>query len=296
MPETQQAQQQPLTEAPADTEQVLVPEQQLQAQAPVETEQVQESEQEMEEQPAEEDVSRTEFMNLAEALESGKDALNRLPQSNPQRLKAFLVNDLYPILIDLANIANWYTGDLHGRVTTLEEEASGTGGLGIDEEFAAELIQFIGQALHVFGLIIPALQSRPDLANVVQLLVARAPGLISRIQDLTVSDEDEDEDEDDEDEFEDEGDVLDPSTGEPVDESAEPADATPSGDVTEQSVADVTEPEVSSGQIQEEASAVTASAEEVSSGQSTEQNVEQPEVEAPAGDITPSEVSDGGNS
>jgi hypothetical protein len=158
-------------------------------------------------EPAEDEESdevlRTEFINLKDALEMGQKQLKSIPHVNPESLRRFLQMDLYPILIELADFANWYVGDLHNRLLSMEQEIEGGGGEGLDPEFAEQLLNFIGMSLQVFGVIIRATNANPELLQTTQILVAQAPGLIARIQEITMVDDDadyDDEDEEDEDE------------------------------------------------------------------------------------------------
>jgi hypothetical protein len=169
-------------------------------------------------------IPNTEFLGISEALQMGMQTLKQMPQANPARLKMFLINDLYPILVDFAQMANWYTGDLHERVSNIEDEVEGTGGEGISPEFAEQLIEFIGQSLQLFGLLVNLTKGNPEVAHSVQMMIARAPGLIARIQEITLSEEEEEEDEE-----EDEEDVETPEVLEPrsqmTEEQAAAADA-----------------------------------------------------------------------
>jgi hypothetical protein len=179
MPQTQETQQQP----PEDSE--------------VQEPEVQEPEAQEPEEEEEEDAAQTNFVEIIEALTMGKGQLSQLKQANNgQVLRQFMLNDLYPILLEMANLCNWYIGNLHDRVSDLEEEQGP--GEGISPEFAAELMEFIGISLQVFGELIPMIQTRPDMLHKVQLLVAQAPGLMARIQDATMTEEEEEEEEEEE--------------------------------------------------------------------------------------------------
>jgi hypothetical protein len=155
---------------------------------------------------------RTEFANTVEALEAAMENLKRMPNLNPQTLRMHLLNDLYPILVDFANSSNWYVGDLHQRVTEVEEEVGGESGEGLTPEFAAQLIEFIGVSLQLFGVLVNICKNDPEVIGKVQLLIAQAPGIISKIQDITLVEEEEDEEEDEEDE---EAEVLEPRSSQP---------------------------------------------------------------------------------
>lgn len=156
-------------------------------------------EQEPQEEP---EVPRTEFMNLKEALVMGQAQLKRIPHLNPESLRMFLLADLYPILIELADFSNWYIGDLHNRVMGVE--------MGQDDEFgeeslspdtAEQLINFIGMSLQIFGVILQSPKADPRLIQTAQLLTTQAPGLMAKVQDITMAEEpDEEEYEDDEEE------------------------------------------------------------------------------------------------
>lgn len=185
-----------------------------------------------------EEVPRTEFMNLKEAIEIGQKQLARIPHINPESLRRFLANDLYSILIEIVDLSNWYIGDLHNRVMGLELEESGYGGESLSPETAEQLINFIGMSLQIFGVILQSPKADPRLIQTAQLLTTQAPGLIAKVQDITMSEEpeeDEDyEDEDDEEEEEFDGDngqsaqpteVLEPRKREPV-QGAAPAPET----------------------------------------------------------------------
>jgi hypothetical protein len=166
-------------------------------------------------EPNASDPPRTEFAGIHEALSMGLETLRRMPQANPQRIKLFLINDLYPILIDMAQMADWYTGNLHDRVSTVEEEVEGNIGEGISPELAEQLIEFIGHSLQVFGVVVNVAKDNQNLIHTVQLLVAKAPGLINRIQEITITDE-----EDEEEEEEDEPEVIEPAADELPEESS----------------------------------------------------------------------------
>lgn len=179
------------------------------------------------------EVPRTEFMNLKEALVIGQGQLKRIPKINPEAMRQFFVNDLYPILIEIADYSNWYVGDLHNRVMGLElEESDGYAGEALSPETAQELIEFIGMSLQIFGVILQSPKADPRLRDTAQALTVKAPGLIAKVQDITMLEEpDEDEEEYDDEEaedFEDEEEanaqpteVLEPSKREPVKASAD---------------------------------------------------------------------------
>lgn len=152
---------------------------------------------------------RTEFMNMVEALEGALQNLSRMPQLNPQSLRLHMQNDLYPILIDLAKACDWYTGDLHQRVTNVEEEVGDSGEEGLSPEFAEQLIEFIGISLQLFGVLVNVCKNDASVIEKVQLLIAQAPGIIAKIRDITMVEDDEDEDEDEE-EDEEEPEVMEP--------------------------------------------------------------------------------------
>ena len=170
---------------------------QMQETQSAETPEVQEPE--VQEPEAEENeaegTAQTSFIEIVEALTMGQGQLSRLKQANsPQVLRQFLLNDLYPILIEMGNLCNWYVGNLHDRVSDLEEDQGM--GEGISPEFANDLMQYIGVSLQVFGELIPLIQTNPEMLHKVQLLVAQAPGLMSRIQDATMVEDDDDDDDD----------------------------------------------------------------------------------------------------
>lgn len=196
------------------------------------TEQDNEYEQESSEEG--QDVPRTEFMNLKEALLIGQSQLKRIPKINPEAMRQFLANDLYPILIEIADYSNWYVGDLHNRVMGLEmNESDGYAGEALSPETAEELINFIGMSLQIFGVILQSPKADPRLIQTAQLLTTQAPGLIAKVQDITMieePDEDEDEEDYDDDEDEDESNseptkVLEPQKREPVQVAASVNDA-----------------------------------------------------------------------
>jgi len=162
-----------------------------------------------EEEDEDEGTPRTEFINLEDALKMGQKQLKNKQFGNAAALRNFLVMDLYPILIELADFANWYIGDLNDRIVTLEE-SDGEGGEGLDPEFAEQLINFIGMSLQVFGLILRAPNVNPELLQTTQLLVAQAPALIARIQEITMVDDDDADDEYDDDE------EVEPEEAEPI--------------------------------------------------------------------------------
>lgn len=167
---------------------------------------------------------RTEFANTVDNLEAAMENLKRMPNLNPQTVRMHLLNDLYPILIDFANASNWYVGDLHQRVTDVEEEVGGGEGEGLTPEFAAQLIEFIGVSLQLFGVLVNICKNDPEVISKVQILISQAPGIISKIQDITLVEEDEDED-DDEDDDENEPEVVEPRARPQV--SVVPTEATP---------------------------------------------------------------------
>ena len=182
-----------------------------------------------EDEPEEpEEVPRTEFINLKEALMMGQSQLKRIPHINPESLRRFLLADIYPILIEIADYSNWYVGDLHNRVMGLEMgENDGYGGESLSPETAEQLINFIGMSLQIFGVILQSPKADPRLIQTAQLLTTQAPGLIAKVQDITMSEEPEDdeeyEDEENEEEFDgDNGqstqstEVLEPRKREPV--------------------------------------------------------------------------------
>ena len=155
-----------------------------------------------------EEVPRTEFMNLKDALIMGQKQLQSKQFGNASNLKQFLIMDLYPILIEITDFANWYVGDLHNRVMGLEMNEGGDGGEALSPETAEQLINFIGMSLQIFGVILQSPKADPKLIQVAQILTAQAPGLIAKVQEITMSEEDEEdeEDEDYEDEDYEEGD------------------------------------------------------------------------------------------
>jgi len=172
---------------------------QPEAEAEEAVEEAEGEEEEEEEEYEEEEPPGTEYQNLIQELQMSKEMLARLPGGNPARLRDFLVNDLYGFLERMLSISDWYTGDLHQRVTVIEDEVGGGPGGGLDPEFATELIEFIGGSVKIFGAVIsiPPVQGNKALMHAIQILIAQAPGLMSRIQDMTITDEDE-EDEDEE--------------------------------------------------------------------------------------------------
>ena len=197
--------------------------------------------------PDVQDPGRTEFANIAENIDAMSESLKRMKDLNPQSLRMFLLNDLFPLLKDWADTCNWYTGDLHARVSEVEEEVGGEAGEGLDPEFAGQLIEFIGVSLQLFGVLVNVCKNDLAVLGKVQLLIAQAPGLIAKIQEITLE-EQEDEDEDDEDDEEDEGDaeVLEPKGQQatPVlEESApvvQPVELPPSGTAAPADVVPVT--------------------------------------------------------
>jgi hypothetical protein len=149
-----------------------------------------------------EEVPRTEFMNLKDALVMGQKQLKSKHFGNAANLRQFLIMDLYPILIEIAEYANWYVGDLHNRVMGLEMGESGDGGEALTPETAEQLINFIGMSLQIFGVILQSPKVDPKLLQLAQILTTQAPGLIAKVQDITMSDEPDDENEDYEDDDE----------------------------------------------------------------------------------------------
>jgi hypothetical protein len=149
-----------------------------------------------------EEVPRTEFMNLKDALVMGQKQLKSKHFGNAANLRQFLIMDLYPILIEIAEYANWYVGDLHNRVMGLEMGESSDGGEALTPETAEQLINFIGMSLQIFGVILQSPKVDPKLLHLAQILTTQAPGLIAKVQDITMSDEPDDENEDYEDDDE----------------------------------------------------------------------------------------------
>jgi hypothetical protein len=183
------------------------------------------------EEQEEQDVPRTEFMNLKEALVIGQAHLKRIPHINPESLRKFLLADLYPIIIEIADYSNWYVGDLHNRVMGIEMgESEGYDGESLSPETAEQLINFIGMSLQIFGVILQSPKADPRLIQTAQLLTTQAPGLIAKLQDITMS-EDSDEGDEEEEEYEDEEDsevepteVLEPQKREPIQVTAPESD------------------------------------------------------------------------
>jgi hypothetical protein len=91
-------------------------------------------------------------------------------------------------------------------VMGLEMGEGGDGGEALAPETAEQLINFIGMSLQIFGVILQSPKADPKLLQVAQILTAQAPGLIAKVQEITMSEEDEDEDEDYEDEDYEDGD------------------------------------------------------------------------------------------
>jgi len=184
-----------------------------------------EFEDEEDEEEEEEDIQeppRTEFMNMVEALESAMQNLTRMPQLNPQSIRLHLQNDLYPILIDFARACDWYTGDLHRRVTDVEEEVNESPEEALSPEFAEQLIEFIGISLQLFSVLVNACKNDVAVIEKVQLLIAQAPGIITRIREVTMVEEDEEEeDEEEEDEI---SEVLEPRAAKPPAETPAPVE------------------------------------------------------------------------
>ena len=164
---------------------------------PTELEQNDQNEPEEEEQEA---GPRTEFLNTVNNLEAAMENLKRMPNLNPQSLRLHMLNDLYPILVDFAKASDWYTGDLHARVTEVEEEVGEDDGEGLTPEFAAQLIEFIGISLQLFGVMVNLCKNDPEVIGKVQILIAQAPGIIAKIQEITLVDDDDEDDEEDEEE------------------------------------------------------------------------------------------------
>lgn len=177
--------------------------------------------------------SRTEFVNMAEALTAAAKNLKGLKHLNPQTLREHMLNEIYPILIDFAMACDWYTGDLHARVTSVEEEVGGGIEEGLSPEFATQLIEFIGVSLQLFGVLVNVCKEDQAVIEKVQLLIAQAPGIISKIHDITLIDEDEGDEEEDEEEGDDEEppEVIPPIRRAPV-VAAEPVPVPVSVDVT----------------------------------------------------------------
>lgn len=204
---------------------------------------VEQEDDEQDDEQEEPEVPRTEFMNLKEALIMGQAQLKRIPHLNPESLRRFLLADLYPILIEIADYANWYVGDLHNRVMGIEiGESDGFQGEALSPETAEQLINFVGMSLQIFGVILQSPKADPRLIQTAQLLTAQAPGLIAKVQDITMSEEPDEEDYEDEDEEEEEEEdgidsdngqsaqstkVLEPHTREPVQIAVPAAEAAP---------------------------------------------------------------------
>lgn len=177
----------------------------------------------------EEESAQTNFIEIIDAFTMGKAQLTRLKQANnPTVMRQFLLNDLYPILIEMATLCNWYTGNLHDRVSDLEDDQGADEG--ISPEFAAELMEFIGISLQVFGELIPLMQARPDMMHKVQVLVTQAPGLMAKIQDATMAEEEEEEEEEEEKEV---PEVVEPTFQKKPEEEPPPAAAAEAPEVPE---------------------------------------------------------------
>lgn len=160
---------------------------------PAETEQTPEGG--VEEDGETEEVLRTEFMNLKDSLEMGMKQFKRMPHINPQSMRDFLIADLYPILMEIADYSNWYIGDLHRRVLNIEQEMEGEPeNEALTPEFAEQLINFIGMSLQIFGVILQSPKVDPRLLQTAQLLTTQAPGLIAKVQEVTMTDEPDDDD------------------------------------------------------------------------------------------------------
>ena len=161
----------------------------------------------------------TEFEVLNSHLEEASERLARSTHLSPQSLRDWLVNDLCPIFGDVMKAAEWYVLDLAMRSTALEENAEQESEDSLTPEFGAQIIEFIGRSVQLFGAIAPMLQAQnPQLLEELQLLVAVAPGLLSNVQDAIVLEEDEEEDEEYEDE---EGDEEDDEEGDEEGEDEE---------------------------------------------------------------------------
>lgn len=207
-----------------------------------------------------EEVPRTEFMNLKDALVMGRKQLQSKHFGNAANLRQFLIMDLYPILIEITDFANWYVGDLHNRVMGLEMGEGGESGEGLDPETAEQLINFIGMSLQIFGVILQSPKADPKLLQVAQVLTAQAPGLIAKVQEITMSDEPDEDDEDyegdedyDEDDENDEGgEMEDEPNAEPTavlePRGREPVQATPAESEEPKAEVQDAESPVSSGE------------------------------------------------
>ncbi len=205
------------------------------------------------------DPGRTEFANIAENIDAMSEGLKRMKELNPQSLRMFLLNDLFPLLRDWADTCNWYTGDLHARVSEVEEEVGEEAGEGLDPEFAGQLIEFIGVSLQLFGVLVNICKNDPEVIGKVQLLIAQAPGIIAKIREITLEEEDEEEEEEDE-EDEEEAEVLEPKGKQSVPAPA-PAEVLPVVQPVEPSVpetASPVEPVTSTAAPESEAAATTA--------------------------------------
>jgi len=186
----------------------------IEEQSEIESDDEAEEEEEEEGSDGEEGL-RTEFINLKDALMMGQQQISRIPHVSAQSLRAFLSQDLYPVLVELADYANWYIGDLHQRVANLEDNADQSDGEGLEPEFAEQLFNFIGMSLQIFGVLVQVKGADPKLIHMAQVLIAQAPGLLAKIQEITlveVDDDDDDVDDADDDDMVDEPpEVIEPS-------------------------------------------------------------------------------------
>jgi hypothetical protein len=216
----------------------------------------------------------TEFQVLNSHLEEAGERLARSTHLSPQSLRDWLVNDLCPIFGDMMKTAEWYVLDLNMRASELEENADRESEDSLTPELGAQIIEFIGRTVQLFGAIAPMLQAQnPQLLEELQLLVAVAPGLLSNVQDAIVleeyedeDDEEEDEDEGDEEEDEEEGDEEQPEEPsppalEPVVDTSKTADPVVDTSETVEPITDTSGEEKSDGA---EAPAQQPAAEDVS--------------------------------
>jgi hypothetical protein len=152
------------------------------------------------------------FTELHAAVTEGAAQLKKLPHLNPQSLRDFVVGDLYAIVADLIGAADYYISDLNNRLLDVEE-AVGEDALVeyVDSTFLVGLLEFVGRTIHIGNKVATWASEKGDkeaLENI-QVLMATAPAVIARLQELLAAsqeaeeaqgeeDDDEDEDEDEE--------------------------------------------------------------------------------------------------
>ena len=155
----------------------------------------------------ENDQNLTDFGNHLKDLEKIRD---RLLQSLGDSSKIVdgksnlrtLAFDIIPVISEFFRVQEWYIYDLHSRLTLLENNADENEVDIVSEtigpDLAIQLIEFIGQAVQIFGIVINNDQMKKNLDLVAQItqLTLQAGPLINYVQEITGEELSADEDED----------------------------------------------------------------------------------------------------